>query len=218
MKLPILFAAIFLPALAGAQETSPATPQTPAAQDPIPMEDPALPMPGEEPTGSPGLLPESTAIPESKTPVADKPLEHRATSEHRAASHVDSATKRLEEARETAARNPHAMVLMKLAEKASNSKVKRRYLRAYYTTICGRMRKLEPDLRPAIDAYEEQKTGQSAASSAVATKHQATVHRSKIHRRATAQLHRRHRYRLYEPPEYEDYPPQPFFYGPPPGW
>ncbi len=31
---------------------------------------------------------------------------------------------------------------------------KREYLRAYYTTTCDQMRKLEPRLKPVIDAFE----------------------------------------------------------------
>jgi hypothetical protein len=212
MKWPILFAAIFLPAFAGAQEASPPAPQPSPVQGPTPIEDPALPMPGDESTGAPILLPESTAIPENKMPAVDKPVEHRL------ASPVDSSANRLEEVREIAARNPHAMVLLKLAKKAASSKAKRRYLRAYYTTVCGRMRKLEPDLKSAIDAYEEQKTGESAISNSAPSKRRVTVNRSRMQHRASAQLRRHHRYRQYEPPEYEDYPPPPFFYGPPPGW
>jgi hypothetical protein len=35
----------------------------------------------------------------------------------------------------------------------------REYMRAYYTTMCDQMRKLEPRLKPVIDAFENLNVG-----------------------------------------------------------
>jgi hypothetical protein len=214
MKVQILIAAIVLPAITRAQDTAPADPQATPLVQPTPMEDPALPMPGEESGGASSLLPESNAIPEHKQPVSERPEGPRVSRSS------NDSEKRLEKAREIAMRNPHAIALFKLAKRASSSKAKHRYLRSYYTAVCERMRKLEPDLKSAIDAYQEQKTGESVVVGSTRTTKHSTVHRSRLHHHHFAQVHRyHHHYRVYDPPEYEDYPPPPpGFYGPPPGW
>jgi hypothetical protein len=212
MKLPILFIAIVLPAWAVGQDASPPAPQATPVQTSRPMDDLALPLQGEEPNGAPTLLPESAAIPDHKVPTLESLKKGRLTRQH------DSSARRLEEAREIAVRSPHAAALLKRAKSASSSKTKRRYLRAYYMAVCGRMRKLEPNLKSEIDAYEVQKTAESIAPNATPSRKRSIVHRTRLYHRHVMRTHRYHHYgRVYGPPEYEDYPP-PFFYGLPPGW
>jgi len=117
--------------------------------------------------------------------------------------------------------NPRVTYLLKRARKSSSASARRLYLRAYYSTLAARMRKLDPGLKSSIDAYEEAKVHQIAGS---ASPSNGSSHRSRSHRQMAGGSHHgsrriatRHRYErmmiLYDP--YGPYLPP---YGPPWAW
>jgi hypothetical protein len=61
---------------------------------------------------------------------------------------------RLAEVRAIAIRNPRAVALLSEANAALSDEAKREFMRAYYHTLCTRMRNLEPGLGPMITAFE----------------------------------------------------------------
>ncbi len=51
--------------------------------------------------------------------------------------------------------SPRAAYLLKRARHSSNSAARHLYLRAYYVAVASQMRKLDPNLKSSIAAYEE---------------------------------------------------------------
>jgi hypothetical protein len=134
------------------------TPQIPRDLIPNPNNVP-VPTP---PPSAPDLLPESNKLPPTPTPgpnPADliphgipvgtptptpKPLAEQAVK--------DKA--RFREILTIAKRDPHSVELYSNAARADNLEYKRGWLRQYDNYVSGVMRKLEPSLKPAIDAWE----------------------------------------------------------------
>jgi hypothetical protein len=183
------------------------------------MEEPALPVPdagqsnpepdllpgsGELPAGLPSELPSKLA-PEGASPQAASKNEGR-----------------FDEIRSAAMSSPRAAYLLKCARHSSHSAARHLYLRAYYVAVAAKMRKLDPNLKSSIDAYEVKQIHEiSGAHTATA---RAVIHRSKAHQTASQEHHRshrvayRHHYRRYiiidypyGPPYGPEFPP----YGPP---
>jgi hypothetical protein len=120
--------------------------------------DPVLPAAAGSPEaqGSPELLPEATQLP-ARQPLLPFPggkSEPQPTPAVSAEQMREDA-KRLEQLRTIAARDPRAIYLLEQARTAVDIEARRNYLRAYYTTICTRMRRLEPGLAGSIAAFEK---------------------------------------------------------------
>ena len=182
------------------------------------VEEPALPTPEASPgEAGPTLLPESNEI-----PANPGPQESTRASINRASTKPSAReTARFDEVQSMAMGNPRAAYLLKRARNSSSTAARRTYLRAYYSTVAARMRKLDPELKVSIDAYEEEKVNQVAGSAS-----SDSYHRSRSHHTATREPHRRsrrvtshHRYErmmiIYDP--YGPYPYGPYMppYGPP---
>ena len=117
------------------------------------------------PQGAPDLLPESNQLPAEapnlrlpspstlkpdgsespQNPIAAKPLSPEEQERNRA---------RLAEIRVVASRSPRAIDLLKEADRALSEEAKREFMRAYYHTLCTRMRNLDSSLGPTIAAFE----------------------------------------------------------------
>jgi hypothetical protein len=188
-------------------------------------EEPALPTPDATPQDAgPVLLPESGQLP--ARPGVERPA---SSSINRGSVEPSAKEKvRFDEVRSAAMSNPRAANLLKRARNSRSVRVRSTYLRAYYSTVAARMRKLDPELKSSIDAYEEARVGQvtGAASSS-----NGISHRSRSNRTATRGPHRRyrrvaahHRHErmmiIYDPygpymPPYGPYGPYMPPYGPP---
>jgi hypothetical protein len=206
--------------MAEAQDSEPKSSPTPSPAS-SEMEEPALPTPEATPgdTG-PILLPESSEL--RANPAAEQPT--RASINRASTKPSAKETVRFDEIQSIAMSNPRAAYLLKRARNSSSAAARRAYLRAYYSTVAARMRKLDPELKSSIDAYEEEKVQQVAGS---ASPSDGSYHGSRSHRTVTRELHHRsrrvtahHRYQrmmiIYDPyydPYYGPYMPP---YGPPP--
>ena len=179
------------------------------------MEEPALPVPdaGQSNT-EPDLLPESGELPARLPPEKPSKLSPDGASPVAASKNAG----RFDEIRSLAMSSPRAAYLLKRARHSSNSAARHLYLRAYYVAVASQMRKLDPNLKSSIDAYEETQIHEiSAAHTATA---RTAFHRSRVHGTASQEHHRSHRvsyqhhYRRYiiiDYPYGPEYPP----YGPP---
>lgn len=164
MKFPILALvnSFLLAAVATGQEAQP-SPGTPSvvwqtAEPPTPSGTP-------EPQSTPDLLPESTALPAGPpdlrlpSPSVLKPPETSAAQTPQTTVQLSPEEQirtriRLSEIRAIAVRNPRVIELLQEANSALTDEAKREFMRAYYHTLCIRMRKLQPGLTEAISDYE----------------------------------------------------------------
>lgn len=120
--------------------------------------DPALPRAGGSPEaqGGPELLPEATELP-ARVPLLpfpagkSEPLPTPPVS----AEQLRENARHLEQARTIAMRSPRVIYLLEQARTALDIEARRNYLRAYYTAICTRMRRLEPGLAGMIATFEK---------------------------------------------------------------
>ena len=203
--------------MAEAQDSEPKSSPTPSPAS-SEMEEPALPTPEATPgdTG-PILLPESSELPAN--PAAEQPT--RASINRASTKASAKETVRFDEIQSIAMSNPRAAYLLKRARNSSSAAARRAYLRAYYSTVAARMRKLDPELKGSIDAYEEEKVHQVAGSASNGSYHGSRSHRTETrvphHRSRRVATH--HRYErmmiMYDP--YGPYPYGPYMpsYGPP---
>jgi hypothetical protein len=139
---------------------------SPAESAPTPAEQTApesSPSPTPEPQTAPDLLPESRTlpplppnsalppdlIPERPKPTKSTPLPNPGSAEQQEMDKI-----RFRQIRTIAVRNPFAIYLAKRAAQERTEEGKREYFRAYYTAMAIQMRKLEPKLKPTIDAFE----------------------------------------------------------------
>jgi hypothetical protein len=147
-------------------ESSPESTATPQEQaSPAPTASPtptASPVP--ESQGVPELLPESktlpprppeTPLPPDLIPEGTKPPRPGPPALNPASAEQQEKDKvRFRQIRTIAMRNPFAIYLLQQARRQRTDEGQREYMRAYYTTMCDQMRKLEPRLKPVIDAFE----------------------------------------------------------------
>jgi hypothetical protein len=190
---------------------SPTPGKSPAAE----MDEPALPAAGQNaPASSPDLLPESSQLPEHA------PAEH-STNQKLLATRATENTEenqRFEQIRSRAANDPHTAYLLKRANHSSRSATRRSYLRAYYVSLAGRMRKLDPRLKSSIETYERTKLRDIGAGDVPQRASRVAARKtSRKTRYASHRSHpRHHRYErvMAEDPYGPDYPPYPY-YGPP---
>jgi hypothetical protein len=140
---------------AGAAQSSPSPAQQAAPE--------SGPSPIPEPQIAPDLLPESKTlpplppesslprdlIPERPKPVKTTPLPSPGSAEQQEKDKI-----RFRQIRTIAVRDPFAIYLAKRAAEQKTEEGQREYFRAYYTSMAAHMRRLEPKLKPLIDAFE----------------------------------------------------------------
>jgi hypothetical protein len=157
---------LFVGAVASAQDAQP-SPTASSQPTPTPQQE-ASPVPTASPTpesqGTPELLPESktlpvpppeTPLPPDLIPEGTKPKPPGVPAPNPASAEQQEKDKvRFRQIRTIAQRNPFAIYLLRRAMLEKTSEGEREYLRAYYTTTCDQMRKLEPRLALLIDAFE----------------------------------------------------------------
>ena len=212
------------------------------AQEPSPaangMDEPALPDSKRaipHPPSS-GLLPESGAIP---NPTPNLPIYSPLQTEKTIVSSskikpplrpkTQSKTQeRFEAIRSIAMKSAHAVSLLKRANQASTRSARRNLMRAYYTTVCARMRRLDPKLKNSINAYLAEKTGDSRrVGSSKTDRVKSSSSRKALHRTTGTSSRKRstHHKQSYSgrrvyPEDYDYYGPWGPYgpYGPQYGW
>jgi hypothetical protein len=210
-----------LAAVANAEDAPSATP--PPSVSETDANEPVLPTPEvESQNPQPGLLPEEGALP-AKPPETPRTKEHPTAEVSGNSSETDA---RFEKIRALAMNNPRAVYLLKRAHSSSHSSMRRVYLREYYATLAAQMRKLDPEMKSSIDAYEESKIGEVSGTEKPAPR--VSSHRTRSRHFANRELHHRghrlssgYRYRRmfiiedpYGPPPYFPFGPPPPMYGP----
>ena len=124
-----------------------------------------LPTPSgtPEPQFRPDLLPESTALPaeplDLRLPSPSGPLGTNGAPTERAVNQLSPDEQqenrvRLSEIPAIAMRSSRVIDLLREADHALTDEARREFMRAYYHTLCTRMRILEPGLTGAISDYE----------------------------------------------------------------
>jgi hypothetical protein len=143
------------------------TPQEAQSPSPAPTVSPTPELPQQEPQ----LLPESKALPSSpvETPLPQdlipqgiKPQFPGPIPNPTSAEQLEKDRIRFRQIRTIAVRNPYAIYFLKRARLEHTDEMKREFLRVYYTTMCDQMRKLEPRLKPMIDAFENTNIARSS--------------------------------------------------------
>jgi hypothetical protein len=167
-----LFNLLFVGAVASAQNAQPSPTASLPQPTPTPQQE-ASPVPTASPTpesqGTPELLPESktlpapppeTPLPPDLIPEGTKPKPPGVPAPNPASAEQQEKDKvRFRQIRTIAQRNPFAIYLLRRAMLEKTEEGEREYLRAYYTTMCDQMRKLEPRLTLVIDAFESANVG-----------------------------------------------------------
>ena len=160
-----LFNLLFVGAVASAQNAQPSPTESLPQPTPTPQEE-ASPAPTASPApqGVPELLPESktlpvqppqTPLPPDLIPQGTKPKPPGLSAPNPASAEQQEKDKvRFRQIRTIARRNPFAIYLLGRAMLEKTDEGEREYMRAYYTTMCDQMRKLEPRLKPVIDIFE----------------------------------------------------------------
>jgi hypothetical protein len=193
---------------------SPVTEPTPDSSD---AGEPVLPTPDVNPQGSDAdLLPKTDELPA----VPPKTVRTRRTIIEDGQKEVSANGGRFEEIRLRAMDSPRAAYLLKRAQSSSRAAFRRAYLREYYAALASRMRKLDPNLKYSINAYEESKIREIARSGSAITEGSAHHSRTRhiVSREPQRRSHRmtsRYRYRrliIIDSPYGPQYPP----FGPPP--
>ena len=154
-----------------AQETGP-TPDAVPQTSPTPQEQSgetptasptSVASPTPEPQETPQLLPESktlppqppeTVLPRDLIPEGTKPRIPGSIPNPTSAEQLEKDKIRFRQLRTIAVRDPYAVYFWRRARLEGTDEMKREYLRVYYITMCDEMRKLEPRLKPMIDAFE----------------------------------------------------------------
>jgi hypothetical protein len=210
-KASIPLALMALVAVANAEDL-PSAPPSPSHSTGE-MEEPALPASESSPSApEPGLLPESGELPARPAPA-------KRSSPRALTRQALEKGARFDAVRSLAMDNRRAISLLRRARQSSNSISRRTYLRAYYLTVASRMRRLDPEMKSSINAYEEAKLHElsgTGTSSSRASSHRARRHRTvrltehhRLHRVSFENRYRR--FIMIDAPYGPEFPP----YGPP---
>jgi hypothetical protein len=138
----------------------------------LPIEEPPTPSGTPEPQASPVLLPGSNQLP-ARPPIVgplQPPNPKGEASDSRVTAEDSRETaeitkplspeeqamnkKRLADIKEIAMRNARVTMLLKEANGAMTDEAKREFMRAYYHTLCTRMKDLDPSLNRTISEFE----------------------------------------------------------------
>jgi hypothetical protein len=150
-----------------AQEAEPSPTSSPTPEEQGSQTEAASPTPVVSPTPeaqeTPQLLPESktlppqppeTVLPRDLIPEGTQPRIPGPIPNPTSAEQAEKDKIRFRQLRTIAARDPYALYFWRKARLEGTDEMKREYLRVYYITMGDKMRKLEPRLKPLIDAFE----------------------------------------------------------------
>ena len=141
------------------------------------------------------LLPEPNFLPPPppQTPGNETPF----TMASAEPKHTPEDESRFKEIKDSAMGSARANYLMKEAKGALSAEARKNFLRAYYYTVCSQMRRLDPTLRPMIQAYEAEEIQKIAAEGGSAhAKSKAHGHGNLVLKSSTAKK-KHHAYHAY---------------------
>lgn len=176
-------------------ETSPSPSPTPAPAIGPQMIESALPEGTPQEQAPTILLPEPNFLPPPPPQTAGTETAlSMASGESKRTPQDESRFKEIKDAAMGSARANH---LMKEAKGALSGEARKNFLRAYYYTICAQMRRLDPNLKPLIQAYESEEIQKIASEGGHSGKAKSgRAHGGLVSRGATAKK-RHHPYREY---------------------
>jgi hypothetical protein len=176
---------------------APSPSPSPSAAPATMTEEIESPLPDGTPQEQPPtvLLPEPNFLP---PPPAQTPGNETAyTLASAEPQYTPQDDSRFKEIKDTAMGSSRANYLLKEAKGALSAEARKNFMRAYYYTVCAQMRRLDPNLRQMIQAYESEEIKKIAGEG-------ASVHaKSKAHARGGLVLKssiakkRRHAYHEY---------------------
>jgi|ERR1700749_911784 hypothetical protein len=172
------------------------SPSPSAAPAPATMtEEIESPLPDGTPQEQPPtvLLPEPNFLPPppAQTPGNETPYT-MASAEPKRTPQDES---RFREIKDNAMGSARANYLLKEAKGALSTEARKNFLRAYYYTVCAQMRRLDPTLRPMIQAYQEEEIQKIAAAGVGAhTKSKAAHGRGSLVLKSSTAKKRHHAY------------------------
>jgi len=184
--IPVVVMIVLLAGVAAGQKAQPG----PAVPTVVPKtEEVPTPAGTPEPQAAPDLLPESNQLPAEPpdlrlpSPSILKSEGSNATQNLRALEQLSPEEQeknraRLAEIRAIAMRNPRVLELLNEANGALSDEAKREFMRAYFHTLCSRMRGLDPNLGQTITAFERAEIRKLA----VGPSHISIVSREYLHR------------------------------------
>lgn len=163
--LPVVLMIVLLAEVAAGQKAQPG-PVLPSVAPKT--EEAPTPSGTPEPQAAPVLLPESNQLPAEPTGLGLPSEGSNSTSPVPAAKQPSPEEQeknraRLVEIRAVAMRNARVVDLLKEANGALTDEAKREFMRAYYHTLCTRMRTLEPTLSLTINEFERAEIRKLAA-------------------------------------------------------
>jgi hypothetical protein len=169
--LPVVVMIVLLAEVAAGQKAQPGPVSPPVAPK---TEEAPTPSGTPEPQAAPVLLPESNQLSAEPpdlglpSPSILRPEGSNSTSPFPAAKlpspeEQEKNRAKLVEIRAIAMRNARVIDLLKEANSALTDEAKREFMRAYYHTLCTRMRNLEPTLGQTITEFERAEIRKLAA-------------------------------------------------------
>jgi hypothetical protein len=139
------------------------------------------------------LLPEPNFLPPppAQTPGNETPY----TMASAEPKHTPEDESRFKEIKDSAMGSARANYLLKEAKGALSTEARKNFMRAYYYTVCAQMRRLEPNLRSMIQAYQAEEIQKIAGEGGSArAKSKAHAHGALVSKNSTAKK-RHHAYR-----------------------
>jgi hypothetical protein len=152
-----LVGSIFYALILQAQEP---TPSPSASRIPLRShhDDSGMPDGVQQSQNVPELLPKSDALPGTGGGAFD-PIPHAGASATPTPISPEQQKRneaRLAEIRNSAMRSARPIYLLEQSRSALTDEARKNFLRAYYYSVCAEMRRMEPDLKPMINAFERE--------------------------------------------------------------
>jgi hypothetical protein len=173
-------------------DAAPSPLPTPSAAPATMTEEIESPLPNGTPQEQPPtvLLPEPNFLPPPppQTPGNETPY----TEASAEPKHTPEDESRFKEIKDSAMGSTRANYLLKEAKGALSTEARKNFMRAYYYTVCAQMRRLDPNLRSMIQAYQAEEIQKIATEGGGAhTKLKAHGRGSLVSKSSTAKKKRR---------------------------
>jgi hypothetical protein len=155
------------------------------------------PLPDGTPQEQPPtvLLPEPNFLP--PPPAQTRGNETPFTMASAEAKRTPQDESRFKEIKDAAMGGSRANYLLKEAKGALSTEARKNFMRAYYYTLCAQMRRLDPNLRPMIQAYETEEIQKIAAEGGSAHANSKARARGGLVSKSSTAKKRHHGYREY---------------------
>jgi hypothetical protein len=183
-------------------------PKSDAASSPFPSPS-AAPAPAtmtEEiesplPSGAPQEQPPTVLLPEPNFLPPPPPQTPGNETPYTVASaepkHTPEDESRFREIKDSAMGSTRANYLLKEAKGALSTEARKNFMRAYYYTVCAQMRRLDPNLRSMIQAYQAEEIQKIAAEGASAHSKPKGHGRGNLVSKSSTAKKKRHAYHEY---------------------